>query len=125
MTDHEMWERVVRIEQERLLTEPPRLPQVPESPLTVHYTELPENACGRRGSTEWNFYRREVARLLAEGHEGHWVLIKGEEIVGIWDTEEEANRVRIERFLMQDVLMKKICACEPVIRGWGYLRRWR
>lgn len=32
--------------------------------------------------TEWNFYRRQRERLIAEGHEGRHVLIKGEEVLG-------------------------------------------
>jgi hypothetical protein len=31
-----------------------------------------------------------VGRLLAEGHEGRWVLIKDEEIIGIYDSEKAA-----------------------------------
>jgi hypothetical protein len=43
------------------------------------------------------FYRHHVGRLLANGNQGKWVLIKGERLVGIWDTYEEANEAR--RFL--------------------------
>jgi hypothetical protein len=99
------------------------LPQ-PERP-TVHYTELPEDASGGPIADEWNFYRREVGRLLAEGHEGRWVLIKGEKIIGIWDTEEEADQVRLQSFLMQPVLLKQVAVREPILRGGGYDRPWR
>lgn len=102
----------------------PSGPRAPVEPQTVHFSELPEALPGR-GATEWNFYRRAVGRLLADGHEGRWVLIKGEEIVGVWDTREEADRVRVERFLTQDVLMKQICTRERVFRGGGYSRQWR
>jgi len=37
---------------------------------TIHYTELPEDASESPIAREWNFYRREAGRLLAEGHEG-------------------------------------------------------
>jgi hypothetical protein len=37
-----------------------------------------------------------VPQLLADGHESRWVLIKGEEIIGIWDTEEEARAVALQ-----------------------------
>lgn len=90
----------------KVQTELPELPQVsPDSPLF----------------TEWDFYRRTVGRLLAEGHEGKWLLIKGEAIVGIWATETEANGTRLERFPFQAVLMKQILAREPVFR-LGYNR---
>jgi hypothetical protein len=122
--EREVWERYLQSERERMLAAPPAPPR-PVEPQTIHYTELPEDTSGGPLSREWNFYRREVGRMLAEGHEGRWVLIKGEEIVGIWDTEGEADAVRLERFLMQPVLMKRICTREPVLRGGGYHRPWR
>ncbi len=94
-------------------------------PPTIHYTQLPRDSSGGRGATEWNAYLREVGRLLAEGHEGRWVLIRGEAVVGIWDTEAEANRIRLEHFLMQDVLIHQIRTHEPVLRGPTYLRLCR
>jgi hypothetical protein len=60
-----------------------------------------------------------------EGHEGRLVLIKNQTIVGIWDSEEEADRIRLSRFLMEDVLLKRICKQEPILRGGGYLQTWR
>ncbi len=125
MTDAngDLCEQLVQTERQRLGTS--IVPRSTTEPQTIHHTELPEDTSGGPLAVEWNFYRREVARLLAEGHEDRWVLIKGEEIIGIWDTEDEANRVRLERFLMQHVLMKPIRTLEPVIRGGGYLRRWR
>ncbi len=92
---------------------------------TIHYTELPESASDSPIATEWNFYRREVGRLLAQGLEGKWVLIKGEEIIGIWNMEEEADQFRLKHFLKQPVLLKQLCAQEPVLRGGAYLRPWR
>ena len=61
-------------------------------PNRIHYTQLPVDPPGKRGATEWNFYRGEVGRLLAEGHEGKYVLVKGAAIIGMWDTQEEAFR---------------------------------
>jgi hypothetical protein len=104
-----------------------RLPLRPAQPVelpTIHYTELPEDSSGGVLAAEWNFYRREVARLLADGHEGRWVLIKAEDIVGIWDTEGEADQVRVRRFPGQPVLLKQICEREPVLRGGGYQYGW-
>jgi hypothetical protein len=60
--------------------------------------------------------------LLAEGHEGKWLLIK--ELVGIWDTEAQANEVRVAHFALQPVLMKQILAREPILRI-GYNRLCR
>jgi hypothetical protein len=91
---------------------------------TIPWNELPEDTSGQPQSTEWNFYRREVGRLLAEGHEGRWVLIKGEEIIGMWDTREEALVVANTRFLLQPVLVHQILSREPVVRGPLPLPRW-
>jgi hypothetical protein len=88
---------------------------------TVHATQLPEVRSDSPLATEWNFYRTIVGRLLAEGHEGKWILIKNEEIVGIWDTEAKAVAVHLERFAEQPVLLKQLLAREPILRI-GYNR---
>jgi hypothetical protein len=43
-------------------------------------------------------YRRELPRLLAEGQEGRVALIKGDEVVSVWDTFEDAYQAGRERF---------------------------
>src|SRR5438132_12957508 len=100
----ELAEDVVRLlrqqEAERLRIEPPPMPERP----TLHYTELPAGMPDSPIAAEWDLYRREVGRLLAEGHQGRWLLIAQQEIVGLWDTEEQASRVRSERFGVQPVL---------------------
>jgi hypothetical protein len=116
----EVVERLQREEVERMRNMPSSPPS--ERP-TIRYSELAEDKGGPI-AREWNFYRREAGRLLAEGHEGKWVLIKGEQIIGIWNTEEEADQVRLQIFPMQHVLLKQICEREPILRGGGYLRRW-
>jgi len=119
--ERELGEMLRRDVLERLQIRP--LP--PAERPTIPYTELPEARSDGPITAEWNFYRREVGRLLAEGHEGRWVLIKGEAIVGIWDTEAEGEQVRLQRFFMQPVLLKQICSREPVLRGGGYQYGWR
>jgi hypothetical protein len=121
-------EELQRIEQQyRQESKPARRTQPPPSSQqpTIHYTELAEDTSEGRIAREWNFYRGQIGRLLAEGHEGKWVLIKGEEVVGIWDTEEKANQVRVQRFLKEDVLIHQILTCEPVLRGPTSVRLWR
>jgi hypothetical protein len=91
---------------------------------TIPHTELPEDKDSPI-AVEWNLYRREVGRLLAEGHEGKWVLIKGSEIIGIWDSREEAKAVTLERYLLQPVLLRQILGREPLVRGPAHLRPWQ
>src|SRR5262245_40389996 len=101
----------------------PMRPPPPERP-TLHYTELAPALPGSPIATEWEVYRREVGRLLALGHEGHWVLIKGEQIIGVWPTEAEADQVRLQRFLMEPVLIKQVLTREPILRIRGYNLPW-
>jgi hypothetical protein len=87
---------------------------------SIPVTELPEAKPDYLFAHEWNLYRREVGHWLAEGKEQRWVVIVEEEIIGFWQTQEEANRARLERFPGRSVFMKQILAREPVIR-----RSWR
>lgn len=57
---------------------------------------------------EINTYRRELPRLLAEGHEGRFVLIKGDEIVSVWDTFDDAIQAGCERFGLETFIAQPI-----------------
>ncbi len=57
-----------------------------------------------------------MPRWLAEGKEGKFVLIKGTEVIGIFDSSEAADEVAVQRFLMQDVLIHQIREREPIYR---------
>lgn len=106
-------------------TERQQVPSLQTSePRTIHYSELPEAKADSQLRQEWKFYRQVIGQLLAAGHEGKWLLIENEDVVGIWDTEAHANTVRLDRFLMQPVLMKEILRREPILRI-GYNRLCR
>jgi hypothetical protein len=84
---------------------------------TVPWSEVREDTSGREGSTEWNFFLREVGRLLAEGHEGKWVLVQGEAVVGVCDTRDEAFAAAGERHRRGETcLTQQVTARAPVIR---------
>jgi hypothetical protein len=88
----------------------------------LHYTQLPPPPPNDPGATEWNTFRREVGRLLAEGHEGRFALIKGEQIVGIWDSRREALDEGYRRFLMQGFRVQQIRTWEPLLIPFvGYM----
>jgi hypothetical protein len=53
-------------------------------------------------------YRRELPRLIAEGLDGRFVLIKGDEIVCICDTSDEAHQAGAERFGLGPYLAQPI-----------------
>lgn len=91
---------------------------------TIHFTQLPDIPASNPLAAEWHYYRQVISQLLAAGHEGKWLLIKNDTIVGIWATEAEADAVRQDRFLMQPVLMKQILEREPTLQI-GYNRLCR
>jgi hypothetical protein len=91
-------------------------PAPTEEPPTVHYTELPEAKPDSPLYREWNTYRREVGRLLAEGLGGRHVLIKDEEILGTWATHDEAMTAGYQRFLGQPFLVHRVEERERVLR---------
>jgi hypothetical protein len=104
---------VVRVHQRFRQQQPP--PPLLEPP-TIHYTELPPSKPGDALAEEWETYRREVGRLLAEGQEGRHILIKGSQIIGIWDTHKEAMACGYERFLLQAFFVHQIQERERLLR---------
>jgi hypothetical protein len=57
---------------------------------------------------EWDLFRRERPRLLNEGHEGRWVLVKGEEIVGVFSSRDDARNTGLQRFGVVSMLVQQI-----------------
>src|SRR5260221_5189428 len=91
---------------------------------TIHYSKLTAMIPGTPLAEEWETYRHEVHRLLSEGNEGRHVLIKGNEIIGIWDTFREANDEGCKRFPNEQFLAKEILTEEPFLRiGYNKLCR--
>jgi hypothetical protein len=87
---------------------------------TIPYTQLPASDPGSLLIEEWETYRREVGRLLAEGHEGRFVLIKGQTIVALYDTWDEARTEATKRYPFVPSFTKQILANEPVYHVRGY-----
>jgi hypothetical protein len=87
---------------------------------TVRHTELPGLAPGEVFQEEWDTYRREVSRLLAEGYGGQFVLIKGRQVIGLHESWDIARRAGLALFLMEPFLVQRILAEEPILRIRGY-----
>jgi hypothetical protein len=83
---------------------------------------LPDMMSGSQIETEWNFFRQQWPRLLAEGQEGRWALIKGEEIIGLFDTDVEARSVGVRRFGLAPMLIQQILRHYRTVRAGGYWR---
>jgi hypothetical protein len=63
---------------------------------------------------ESDTFRRELPRLLAE-HAGEYVLIKGDQVVGFWKTEDDAYDAGCERFAPEPFFVKKVQAFEKPV----------
>jgi hypothetical protein len=97
------------------LSAPPRLAESPR----IHYAALPVAMAREALADEWNTYRQVVGRLLAEGHEGRHVLIKGKEIVGIYETWKQAREEGLKRYLSELFFVHEIRVQEPHLRARG------
>jgi hypothetical protein len=95
-------------------------PLPPTEPATLHYTGLPEATADHPLFREWNVYRREVGRLLADGQEGKFVLIQGEAIFGLFDTWDAARQNGLRRFFGTSFLVHRVQTHEPLVRMRGY-----
>jgi len=90
---------------------------------TIHFSELPPASSDSELATEWEVFRRELPQLLAAGHEGKYVLIKGEQIVGLWDDKRAGYRDAIRRFPGQPFALQLVSEWQPLIVRAGH-RRW-
>ncbi len=68
---------------------------------------LPAAVLERLGR-EFATYRRELPRLLAEGHAGRFALVHEDQILGIWDTQRAASQEGRRRFGLDPITVKKI-----------------
>jgi len=85
-------------------------------PNYISYRDLPPMKPDSELAVEYDFYRKEAGRLLAEGHEGRWILIKKTQIIGIWDTRDEAMKEGYNRFVGQSFYVQQILEWERVYR---------
>ncbi len=111
-TDDDLVVRVHREEVERMRREGFVLP--PAAPITIPYTELPPGRPDSPLDLEWETYRREVGRLLADGKEWQFVLIHQQEIVGFYATKPEALGDGYRLFPNQGFLVHQVRAREPL-----------
>jgi hypothetical protein len=81
--------RMIREAFEAVMYDPPLPPPPPPQWTSVHFSELKENRSSDPTAEGWNVYVREVARLIAEGNEGKWVVIAEGRLIGVYDTKGE------------------------------------
>jgi hypothetical protein len=62
---------------------------------------------------ELKTYQRELPRLL--GREGKFALIRGNDLIGVYESYEDALQVGYDRFGLAPFLVKQIQAVEQVL----------
>jgi hypothetical protein len=92
-------------------------------PGTVHYTKLQPWIPGSPHAREYEVYRREVGQFLAEGREGQFVLIDGENVVGFWPTFQEGVEAG-RRHGLADPFVYQVLTEHRILRI-GYNKLWR
>ena len=58
--------------------------------------------------TELGAYYRELPRLLKEGGNGKYAVVKGDSMHGVWDTTHDAYQFALDKFGDERVLIQKI-----------------
>lgn len=76
---------------------PPGAPSPPPAPVPI--TMLPgAQEAMKLFESEIAAYRRDLPQLLQEGEAGRYALIKGDQILSIWDTSGDARQAGLEKF---------------------------
>lgn len=116
-------ELVERIHRQGLVQEPTKLPSGKKN-TTIHYQGLPEARPEDPLAEEWNTFRNSISRLLAEGFEGHFLLIKNREILGVFQSWELARKEGLRRFFLEPFLVQEIRDQVPNLRHRGLNFPW-
>ena len=85
-------------------------------PNTIHYTQLSRLPAEHVLAVEQETYRERVPELLAAGHTGRHVLIKGDQVIGVWDNRAEALSEGYRRFPFQPIMVRAVLEYEPLLR---------
>jgi hypothetical protein len=64
---------------------------------------------------ELEVFRAELPRLLQEGHKGKFVLIYGEKVLGVFQTQDEAIREGYERCDLKEAFFTREITDKPKI----------
>ena len=86
----------------RLPTAPPPIPGAPSAEPSP---QPPIDPGLLKLQAEIKTYRRHLPRLLAEGHEGKFVLIKGDKVLSIWDTSNDVYQAGRQQFNFGEIFL--------------------
>jgi hypothetical protein len=71
-----------------------------------------ETTCVRL--SEWQAWDQRRAALCAE-HAGRWVVLRGEEVTGVWETYEAALAAGYEAHGLEPFLVQFVAEVDPVV----------
>jgi hypothetical protein len=81
--------------------------------------EVPDIPEGEPFAEEWRAFKREVFRLVNDGMIGKFAVLKGEQLVGIWDTLSDAELAGRRQFGDAPFLVQEIqLHLKPMCRGY-------
>ncbi len=83
--------------------------------------QVPDIPDGEPFSQEWKAFKREVCRLVREGEKGRFALLKGNQLVNVWDTLSDAQQAGRLQFGADPFLIQEIQLYLKPMR-WGYHR---
>lgn len=86
--------------------------------------QVPDISDGEPLACEWRTFKREIYRLIGEGHAGRFALVKGDELVRVYDTLQEADLNGRALFGSEPFLVQEIQLYLKTQR-WGYYRPCR
>jgi hypothetical protein len=81
---------------------------------TIHYTQIAEPPADDPNYQELQTFRRELPRLLAQGHEHKWALIRGNEVIGVYETFDEGCSAGRKRYLLEAYLVQPVREWQPL-----------
>jgi hypothetical protein len=84
--------------------------------------QVPDPRPGEPFAEEWRTFKREVYPLLNAGNRGRFALIKGEQVVSVWDTLRDALQAGRERFGKEPFFVQEVQLYVKSIRS-GYVRQ--
>ena len=89
-----------------------------KSDRVIHYSQLPAAESDSPIYVEYETFRREIGRLIAEGHEGRFVLIHANEIIGVWETDRQAMAEGYRRYFAnrEPFIVQEIATWQPLLR---------
>jgi hypothetical protein len=97
-----------------------RLRNLPSAPRTEcpeqSKLELPEVEPGSAVAAEWAIFQREVERLLQEGQQGRFAIIKGDQPITVWDTLRDAVQAAHLLYGHEPCLVQQVLPYLPSLR---------